>query len=108
MSGAPGSTNGETVELLRAIWNEMKTLGQSFDRRIDRLAIELGGRIDATNARLDRVAEGLVRLEDRFDRFALVERRSDLQRFDALHERVARVEERLGIPPRPLPPPPER
>ena len=52
--------NQEQTELLRNIWNELKSLGQSLGRRID----QTNERIDQTNARIDDTNRTLG---DRFD-----------------------------------------
>lgn len=58
-------SDSEQTELLRAIWNEMKALGQNLGGRLDALRTELGARIDQTNARLDQTNARLAGAEDR-------------------------------------------
>ena len=91
--------NDETVTILRDIWNEMKTLN---------------GRVHATNERLDQTNSRLEQLWTRVDAgfarmeagFALVDRRFDHlllgehgHEHKELRERVARLEQRVGILP---------
>jgi chromosome segregation ATPase len=51
--------DGEQVEILRAIWNEMKALKASLESQLEATRRELGARIDQTNVRLDAVREEL-------------------------------------------------
>jgi hypothetical protein len=51
--------DGEQVELLRAIWNEMKAVKASLESQFEVTRRELGERIDQTNARLDAVRQEL-------------------------------------------------
>ena len=116
--------NDQTVAVLQGIWNEMKTLNSrvnSTNERLDRLT----GRVDAGFERLDLTIERLDRLTERvdagFERLdRLTERvdagfaRVDL-RFDHLllgehgrehpefRERLARLEQRFGLPPTAFP-----
>lgn len=46
--------NGEHIELLRAIWNEMKAVKASLESQLEATRRELGARIEQTNARLDQ------------------------------------------------------
>jgi hypothetical protein len=68
-----GSSGDDQTEILRAIWNELKALKATFDRRIEALGIDLGSRIDQTNERLDQTNERLeaVRIELRAEDDAL-------------------------------------
>jgi hypothetical protein len=100
----------QQTEILQNIWKEMVALNARVDRKIDELRLDLGARIDATNERVDvltgrvdlltgRVDQVIVRLdriELRFDNFLTGEHRRE--HLD-LRERVARLEERAGIPP---------
>jgi ferritin-like metal-binding protein YciE len=59
---------GETVEILRAIWREMKAL----NGRIDRTREELSARIDQTNERIDQTNQRLDQTNQRLDRLEQV------------------------------------
>lgn len=58
-------SDAEQTEILRAIWNEMKALGQSLGGRIDALRTEVSSRIDQTNARLDQANARLEKTNER-------------------------------------------
>ncbi len=117
------SSDGQQVEILRAIWNEMKALRASFDSQLGATRQELGSRIDQTNARLEQTNGGIERLDGRFEtmerrqtesevriaselvsvaravdqvRDLLRERLDDRQRVDDLEGRVAALERRAG------------
>ena len=71
------SDKNQTV-LLQGIWNELKTMNQSFNRRLDATEERLGSRIDELETKMDRRFDGVDR------------------RFDEMDERIDGVEESLG------------
>ena len=118
----PGKRRGdEQVEILRAIWNEMKGLNARVDQTNARLD-QTNARIEQTNARLDamrteprdeidglrrRVVESEVRLATATTQLAsdvqalsgLIREWREEHRADRaeLRTRVARLEERVGL-----------
>lgn len=83
----------EYLEVMRAMWGEMKTLNARINTSSEELRAELretreflGARIDATNERLD------VLTEEVRDGFA--ESRVDRKRIDRLERRVDALEAR--------------
>jgi ABC-type transporter Mla subunit MlaD len=70
----------ESVQILRAIWREMKAL----NGRIDRTREELSSRIDQTNQRLDQTNERLDQTNQRLDQTN--------ERLDQTNQRLDRVE----------------
>jgi putative component of toxin-antitoxin plasmid stabilization module len=118
-----GDQNGQVVEILRAIWNEMKTLNGKTDRvreelssRLDRVTAELSGRIDNVAQGLadlrgevvelrqeitelrEETAKGLATLDVRLDNFLIGQHGRE---HGALRDRVTRIETHLGLPPIP-------
>ena len=89
MSGEAIAIIGVGVALLAVLVPMLR--GQ--ERRIDRLAADVGGRLDRTDARIDAVAAGVGAL-----RGEVAELRRDLH---AVAERVARIEGALTGPWRP-------
>ena len=88
----------EQVELLRAIWNEMKALNGRVDKTNDRLG-STNGRLDATNERLDATNERLASVERGLDGLRDEVRTGfrDLnERIDAVHDRSVRADLRLA------------
>jgi DNA anti-recombination protein RmuC len=62
--------HGESIELLRGIWNEMKGLNgwvRRTNTRLDGLRADLAGRLDQTNARLDQTNARLDQTNTRLD-----------------------------------------
>lgn len=75
----------EQVKVLRAIWTEMKALKASLERELEATRVELGSRIDQTNARLDQTNARLDAV------------RSELKdEIDGLRRRVLESEVRLA------------
>ncbi|MBI3185217.1 MAG: hypothetical protein HYZ28_24025 [Myxococcales bacterium] len=56
--GSDGA-NGEQLEVLRAIWNEMKAVKASLERELLATRQDLGARIDQTNLKLEEVRREL-------------------------------------------------
>lgn len=93
----------EHLEVLRAMWGEMKTLNarvnttnerlehgfERLDGRIGAMGEVLGARIDATNERLDATNERLDRLTE-----GVTQARAERRRIDRLEERVDALERR--------------
>lgn len=87
------SHRDEHLEVMRAMWGEMKTLNARINSSSEELRAELretreflGARIDATNERLDRLTE---EVRDGFS-----EARIDRRRIDRLERRVDALEAR--------------
>jgi len=59
-----GVSDSEQTGVLRAIWNEMKALGQNLGGRLDAVRTELGARIDQTNVQLEHVQVRLGAVEE--------------------------------------------
>jgi len=113
--------NGKAeLEVLRAIWSEMKALEASLHEELKATRTELGNRIDVTNSRLDslndqfdslrrRATESEVRLATATTELAsetrelshLIREWRDEHRADRgeLRERIARIENHLGLVP---------
>lgn len=100
------SDRDEHLEVLRAMWGEMKTLNS----RVNDLRDGLGARIDETNARLDQLREyvgaRIDAMDERLDA-RLVELkdvvtvgRLDRRRLDLLERRVDALEQRAAKPAR--------
>ena len=70
--------NDQTVAALQGIWNEMKTLNS---------------RVNTTNERLEA---GFAQVDRRFDQLLLGEHGREHREF---RERLARLEQRAGLPP---------
>ncbi len=117
--------DSEQIELLRAIWNEMKAVKASLESQFEATRRELGTRIDQTNERLDavrgelkdemdglrrRVVESEVRLAT-----ATTQLSTDVQQLSGLirewreehradraeiRARLTRVEEHVGLAPK--------
>jgi uncharacterized protein involved in exopolysaccharide biosynthesis len=88
-----GSNRDEHLEVMRAMWAEMKTLNARINSSSEGLRAELretreflGSRLDATNERLDRLTDEV--------REGFVEARLDRTRLDRLERRVETLERR--------------
>ena len=100
------SDRDEQLEVMRAMWGEMKTL----NARINTLGTDLGARIDTTNARLEELREyvgaRIDAMDERMDaRFAELKDvvtmgRLDRRRLDLLERRVDALEQRPAKAPR--------
>jgi hypothetical protein len=87
------SNRDEHLEVMRAMWAEMKTLNARINSSSEELRAELretreflGARIDATNQRLDRLTDEV--------REGFAEVRLDRKRLDRLERRVDVLEGR--------------
>jgi hypothetical protein len=108
------SDRDEHLEVLRAMWGEMKTLNSRINHvneslcarsdttnvRLEEIREYLGSRIDATNQRLDGT-------NDRLDaqtaelKTLVASSRVDRQRLDRLESRVDALEQRTSTPTKP-------
>lgn len=87
------SDRDEHLEVMRAMWGEMKTLnarintmGETLGGRIDAMGQMLAARIDATNERLDRLSDEV--------REGFAQTHLDRRRLDRLEKRVDALEGR--------------
>jgi len=117
--------NGQALQMLQGIWNEVKAVNTRIDRVRDDLRDEIGARLDQTNARIDdingRLDQTIARLDQantRLDQtnvrldagFALMDRRFDQlllgehgKEHREFRERIGRIEAHVGLPPKPGP-----
>lgn len=111
------SDRDEHLEVLRAMWGEMKTLNtrindvrdglgvlstrvDTTNARLAELREYVGARIDATNERLDGTNERLDAQTGEL-RTLVAGSRVDRQRIDRLERRVDALEERAASPTKP-------
>ncbi|MBI5525688.1 MAG: hypothetical protein HY897_05085 [Deltaproteobacteria bacterium] len=86
-----GNGGGEQVEILRAIWNEMKGLNAGVDKTNERLE-KTNGRLDKANGRLDKTNEALDSMRSEMSGLR-AELKTDV---DTLHKRAVESELRLA------------
>ena len=79
------SDNGQQVEILRMIWEEMKAVKASLEKQLTATREELGARIDQTNARIGQTNKGLESLAQQTD-----------ENFKVLTGRITESEMRLA------------
>lgn len=108
-------SDAEHTEILRAIWSELKALGQNLGGRLDAVRTELAARIDRTNAQLDQTNARLGAAEDRLGSIEELLRDLGAQQvllgryvknvvdrhevsLDEIRERLARLEGPPGVP----------
>ena len=89
-------TNNEQTQLLREIWNQLKTVDRTLNEKIDALGDRLDARIDETNRELRTfrlwTQENFVRVQRNFDRLV-----SRDERFEAIDARLVRLERHTGL-----------
>jgi len=90
-SGDNGASGGEQIEVLRAIWDQMKTL----NRRTTRMHKDLKAEIAGLRTEMH---DGFERLDGRIDHILVGRHGREHREF---RERIARLETHTGLAPPP-------
>ena len=101
-----GTGNGETVRILREIWNEMKALNGRVDRTNSGLedlrgeVRELRGEVHELRGEVHELRGDVQRLDGRIENLLLGTHAEEHRDF---RERIVRLEVQVGLAPRPGP-----
>ena len=94
-----GTGNGETVRILREIWNEMKALNGRVDRTNSGLE-DLRGEVHELRGEVHELRGDVQRLDGRIENLLLGTHHEEHRDF---RERIVRLEVQVGLAPRPGP-----
>ena len=94
-----GTGNGETVRILREIWNEMKALNGRVDRTNSGLE-DLRGEVRELRGEVHELRGDVQRLDGRIENLLLGTHAEEHRDF---RERIVRLEVQVGLAPRPGP-----
>jgi len=97
-SGDNGASGNEHLEVLRAIWQEMKTLNGRTTRMHEDLKAEIAELRGEVAGLRTETHDGFKRLDKRIDHILVG---GDGEEHREFRERIARLEAHAGLPPPP-------